>query len=454
MPLFDNSLYHYEEPQPSWWEASVDDQRVDGEAFDGNENCEVAVIGGGYTGLSAAYHLAKDYNLDVRVLEAGHIGWGASGRNGGFCCMGGTMLSVQKQIRKFGIEETRKFYRAQAEAVELVRHIASDENIGFDEQGDGELVVAEKPGHCRELEEECKLKQNMLGLDCSMISKEAFREQGYDAPHQHGAILEKPGFALHPLKYCLGLGEAAKRKGAKLHPHSEVIAWYKQDGKHVLETAAGGTLIAENVIVACNGFMPEKLNKGIAGRALPLQSQIIVTRPLTDGELAAHNWKMESPAINSRNVYFYYRMLPDRHFLIGGRGDFQGTKEGAEMTAEKLRQSMVELWPEWREVEIEYSWRGFVCFTSALRPAIGRLPEDPSVYFGFGYHGNGVNNATWTGRELARWLAGNNDRTNPVPTHLPAIMRGMTPKFPFPSFRRYYAMAGVGWHRFKDMIDG
>ncbi|MDJ0613408.1 MAG: FAD-binding oxidoreductase [Rhizobiaceae bacterium] len=453
--LFDDSLYQFDEPQPSWWEASIDGNRENiGCELNADVACDVAIIGGGYTGLSAAYHLAKDFQVDVHVYEAGHIGWGASGRNGGFCCMGGTKLETRELIKKFGLEETRKYYSAQMEAVDLVRTIADDEAIDFEAQGDCEWVVAEKPSHFKALEEECEFKVTKLGLPSRMVSKEAFAEIGYDAPHQHGAFAEAPGFGLHPLKYCLGLAQAAERHGAHLHPHSEITSWEKQDDLHVMRTARGNTIRSKRVIVAGNGFMPEHLHTSLRSRALPLQSQIIVTRVLSDDEIAAHNWVTQSPAVNSRNVYFYYRTLPSKRFLIGGRADFKGTELGAKVTAETLRQSMVQLWPEWQNVSIEYAWRGFVCFTADFRPAVGRMEDDPSVYFGFGYHGNGVNNATWIGRELARWLATGNDSKNPIPTHLPTIVHGMTSKIPFGSLRPYYAKAGVGWHRFKDWIDG
>ena len=100
--LYDDDLYRFDTPQRSYWEATAGDLQVDAKPLVGSESCDVAIIGGGYTGLSAAYHLARDYDVDVRVLEAGHVGWGASGRNGGFCCMGGAKIYGSDLIKKYG----------------------------------------------------------------------------------------------------------------------------------------------------------------------------------------------------------------------------------------------------------------------------------------------------------------------------------------------------------------
>ena len=451
--LFDESMYRYDEAQPSWWEASAPGPKPKGKPLSGSQSCDVAIIGGGYTGASAALHLARDFNVDVRVLEAGHFGWGASGRNGGFVTMGGTFLSAKTQISRFGLEETRKYFQHQKEAVELVHSLGQNEKIDFQPQGDAELVVAEKPAHFEALKRDAEIEREALGIDSFMISKEEFAEKYYDAPHQHGAMAQKPCFGLHPLRYAQGLAVAAERHGAKLHPSSEVTSWRKENGQHILETAAG-KLTAKKVIVACNGFMPEHLHSGLKGRAMPLQSLIVVTRPLTGDELAAHNWQTECTAINSRNVYFYYRMLPDNRLLLGGRADTTGTVAGAKQTASDLTDYIGQLWPHWKGIEIEYSWRGFVCFTSELHPSIGRMPEDLSVYFGFGYHGNGVNNATWTGRELARWMVQGNSPDEPRPLHLPPQFHGMTYKIPFARLRSFYGNVAVGWYRMKDRLDG
>jgi glycine/D-amino acid oxidase-like deaminating enzyme len=115
-PLFHPSLYQFDQAQPSYWEASAGQPPASYQALKGDHSCDVAIIGGGYTGLSAALHLARDFNVDVCLLEAGHIGWGASGRNGGFCAMGMTKLSLESQLKKFGAEQTRAFHQSQAEA--------------------------------------------------------------------------------------------------------------------------------------------------------------------------------------------------------------------------------------------------------------------------------------------------------------------------------------------------
>jgi glycine/D-amino acid oxidase-like deaminating enzyme len=449
--LYHESLYDFATAQPSYWEETAGDRDLRAHPLVSDESCDVAVIGGGYTGLSAALHLARDFGIDVRVLEAGHIGWGASGRNGGFCCIGGTKLGIHTQIRRFGAEETRRYYQSQVDAVELVAELGRDEGIDFQSHGDGEMFIAQSPRGFREIEAEAELCRGVLGLDAEVLSREAFREQGYDSPEQFGALRIRPTFGLHPMRYVLGLARAAERRGAILHERTRVREWRRDGGHHVLEVE-GGRLRAKRVIIACNGFMPEHLHRTLAGRPLPYQSNIVVTRPLTTAELEAHRWRNACPSGEARNLYVYFRMLPDRRLLLGGRGDTSGDPRSAERVYAHLRQRIATIWPAWRGVEITHRWRGLICFTFGLRPSIGKFPEDPSVMFGFGYHGNGVNTATWTGRELARWLAGSNAGDETDPTHLPALVRGLGRRFPVASLRRTYARLGTIYFRLKDML--
>ena len=450
--LFHPSLYEFDKPQPSYWESSAGDSDLHCEPLAGTQSSDVAIIGGGYTGLSAALHLARDFNVDVVVLEAGHIGWGASGRNGGFCTTGATKLSLKSQLAKFGVDETRHFYQSQDDAVNLVRSLGEDEEIDFLAQGDGEFMVAESAAHFAELKKHAQTERKLLGLDISIHSRDEFREIGYDAPHQHGAVRHRPSFGLHPLRYARGLAAAALRRGARIHAHSEVLSWQKQDGRHRLETA-NGSLSAGQVILTGNGFMPEHLHRGVEARPLPLQSAIVVSRPMTNDELRQKGWHTENPTFNSKHMFFYYRLLSDKRFMLGGRANHIGDPQGAEQAFAYLKRSIAETWPQFADLEYTHQWRGLVCFAMNYRPSIGRMPEDASVYFAYGYHGNGVNTATWSGRELARWLAGNESSNDLLPKHLPAIVRGRPPRFPLAFLRRQYLRAGLGFYRLRDFFD-
>lgn len=440
--LYDDNLYRFDTPQQSYWEATGGDTSVNAMPLQGDESCDVAIIGGGYTGLSAALHLARDHNVDVRVLEAGHIGWGASGRNGGFCCMGGIGVDRKSLIKMVGLEETREFYRSQVDAVELVRQIGDDESIEYQAFGSAELDVAHTPKAFERLKDDYDLLTKQLQLPAEIYSADGFRERYYDSSEQFGALITQPAFGLHPLKFCRGLANAAIRRGAVVHERSEVLSWKKtDDGFHKIDTM-GGSLKARKVVFSTNGFMPEGLRPEFYARTLPVISAIIVTEPLTEAQKLAHSWATEHPAINSRRILNYFRLLPDNRFLFGGRGQSSG-EVGAEVeTYRQLEAILKSIWPEWSELTVDYGWQGLICMTRSFCPSIGRLEDDDSVYFGYGYHGNGVNTATWTGKQIADWIGMGRE------PGLPAIVKGMAGKFPLAGARLKYlrmAIALSGW---------
>ena len=444
-------MYRFGEPEPSFWEATPGGTALAAEPLLRDEQCEVAIIGGGYTGLSAAYHLGRDHQVDARVLEAGHIGWGASGRNGGFCSIGGSSLDMDDMISRFGLHETRKYYQSQVDAVKLVREIISEEGIDSPMQGDAELEVACSPKTYAEVQETANQQQRLLGLDTRVLTREQFREQYFDFPDLQGASTLRPTFGLHPLRYVRGLAAAAERKGAVLHPHSEVVEWANDGIFHVL-TTRGGTLRARYVVLATNGFTPEHLLPAFHGRSLPIISAIVVTRPLSDDELAAHAWQTDSPAITSYDLLNYFRLLPDKRFLWGGRGSSSGAPAGAARNFAALISRLHAVFPGWRKVEIDYRWHGLICMTRRLTPAIGRLDDDPSVFFGFGFHGNGVNTATWAGQKISDWLGGSRIGDRRKPDSLPAVVRGLSGRFPLASLRLLHVQARIALFRLTDWM--
>ncbi len=447
MPLYHSDIYDVSRPVPSYWEENAPVSQQGFEALESDQRCEVAVIGGGYTGLSAALHLARDYGIEARVLEAGHIGWGASGRNGGFCCMPATKLSIAELIRRYGLEESQHFFRAQMEAIELVDRLRQEEGIDYDKSGDGILDVAHKASRMQGLRDEQDALKRLFGIESELIDKKTFQANYFDCAELEGGLKVHAGFGLNPIKFVAGLAKAAVRRGAKVHGKSPVMEWRKENGVHKLRTPRG-TLEAKQVIVAVNGFIREGLNPALDAAALPAISNIIVTRPLSDEELKTHAWQNTSPAVTTKMLHNYFRLLPDNRFLIGGRGDYHGSNQSGRTMRSKLEERFYDLFPNWRQVPVTHFWRGLVCVTRRLSPCIGRLEDDSSVWYGFGYHGNGVCNAPWAGMMIAANLAGaNRDLAG-----IPKVMRGLSPGFVFPGLRLWMLRAAYAYYRIKDAL--
>lgn len=446
--LYHPDLYRFDHIEPSYWEATAPPSTFESAALETHCRCDVAIIGGGYTGLSTALHLARDSQLDVRVLEAGHIGWGASGRNGGFCSLGGSKLGLSAAIRKFGLSAVRHYWQSQADGVHLVRELIGEEHIDAQITGDCEFDVAHSARSFAELKSYAEMQFSLLGMDTSVINADEFRERYFDSAEQFGAIRIRPTFGLHPLRLLRGIALAASRNGAVLHSHSEVLSWQKDGDDHVLSTR-GGTIRAKKLVMACNGFMPEHLHPAFAARPMPMISAIVVTRPLSDAEIAAHRWQTGCPSITARNLLHYFRLLPDRRFLFGGRGHSTGGASGTEANYRQLHAKLRQLWPHWSDVPLEFRWQGLVCFTRRLTPSLGRLKDDGSVWFAYGYHGNGVNTAIWAGRELANWIT----RGGEAPASIPAMVQGLSGRFPFAAFRTWYLRARLALMRYADEID-
>ena len=436
MPLYHNALYDWPSPVASYWQATAGADPGFAR-LDGDQTAEVAIIGGGYCGLSAAYHLARA-GIDACVLEAGQIGWGASGRNGGFCCVGASWLGPKELSATYGEADMLAFYRAQVAAVRLVEQLAADEHIDLKRQGDGIWSFAHKPARLADLQDHAAAL-NRVGVATRVVPAAVFEREAFACTEQFGAQHEAIGFGLNAMAYCRGLATAASGRGARLHPHSHVAAWKREGAHHRLVTDTGSVL-AKRVIVAANGWLPEELLPELRGRVLPILSNVITTRPLTDDELARQKWTTETPASNTRAHLAYLRLLPDKRLLFGGRGDTTGRPSGGDAMRRLLTRRMGALFPAFKGVEITHSWRGFIAATMRLTPAVGELPSDPNVSFAFGCHGNGVAFMTWAGRELAHRIAGTADE-------LPAPLRGLPARFPLPKLRRWQlrAMLARAW---------
>jgi glycine/D-amino acid oxidase-like deaminating enzyme len=444
MPQLQHSdALHFDRPVQSYWEASADPLSFELPSLAKDMTCDVAIIGGGFTGLSAAIELATA-GIDVCVLEAGPIGWGASGRNGGFACIGSHKLGYGTMIKRYGLAETQSFHRNMRDSVDLVADTAQRYNINIHKIGQGEITLAHLPNRCDALKSDAEFHAATFGEESEFLAIEDLKEQGVYSPAFYGGLKSKTGFGIHPLNYVRGLARAAKQAGVKIFPHSQMTSWVQTEGKHHLHTD-DYVISASRVLVATNGYSQESVSGDLAGRLLPALSNIIVTRPLSNSELQAQGWTSNTMAYDSRNLLHYFRLLPDNRFLFGGRGGTDSSNNSASDYQRQLTHRFHEMFPAWSSAEITHFWRGFVCLAYDRVPYIGPLDEKKSVWTAVAYHGNGVAMATWSGRAVARMMQ---NKTAPDEVS-PVITRRLT-KFPLPAFRPLYLKGAYQWYGWKD----
>lgn len=441
--IYDASVFDASRPVDSWWEASAPPLRADAAPLEGEAACEVAVIGAGFTGLNAALRLARS-GVDVRVLEAGHVGWGASGRNGGFCANPGTKLSWGEIAACYGKGEARRLAAAQNAAIEHVRGLLDEYGIDAETHSRGELCLAHTEGEAAALPAEADEIGQVLGVRPALFEKSALRNLGADGPGFHGAMLLPWGFALHPLKYLRGLAEATAAAGAKLHGRSEVEELALGDREHVLRTERG-RLRARRLIVATNGYTAETIPRWLGGRLLPAMSSILVTRPISVDEQCAQGWTCDLMAYDTRKLLHYFRLMPDGRFLFGGRGGVSGKPASRAAFLARLRRQFEAMFPAWAQVETTHQWSGHVCLNRKLAPYIGRIDGMDNAWTALAYHGSGVAMASWSGRTLAELLLGEKRDAD-----LPAILRAAPPRFPAPVLRPLYLRAAYALYGRRD----
>jgi glycine/D-amino acid oxidase-like deaminating enzyme len=384
----------------------------------------VAVIGGGFTGLSAALHLAQA-GQHVSVFEAQHPGWGASGRNGGFCCLGGAKAPDRLLTQRFGPNAPQEWARVERAAVDLVDSLITRNSWEVDRHSQGETLLAHRPRHWQAMQRDAQTLADLYETDPQLIAPQDLEAQGLGGPW-HGGMTLPIGFALNPRKYHKALAQAADDAGAQLFEHSPVTALRRGDG-WVLDLPQARVL-AKRVIIATNGYSSEDLPHWLRARYLPVQSSVIVTRPLTKAEQAAQGWHSDQMAYDTRQLLHYFRKLPGERFLFGMRGGLTARARESAAISRRIRREFHQIFPAWREVEITHEWSGLVCMMRGLTPFVGAVPGHSGLYAALGYHGNGVAMGTYAGALIARHLCGK---------PLPEIMQSPPKRFPLGGLRRH-----------------
>jgi glycine/D-amino acid oxidase-like deaminating enzyme len=426
----------------SYWAATAGAEITDAAPVASDMDVDIAIIGGGYTGLSTAFHLARKFGLTSHVLEANRIGWGCSGRNGGFATLGIGKTSMEGWITRWGEVEARRIFDQSRESVRLVRSLLQDEAIDAEATPDGNLELAHLPNRMRGLEHDQRFMLAKFGVRAQLLDKAELERRFLISREAHGALLYEEGFALHAMKYVRGLARAAQGAGATLHGASPVQGWSRDGKRHILATP-GGKVRAKQVVIAGNGYTGDRLHPAMNGRLLPALSNIIVTRPLSDAERARLNWSTTLPISDSRNLLFYYRLLPDHRILFGARGGIEDTPASRDAHKAWLRRRLADMFPSLADIEVTHFWNGWVCVPFDKSPHVNSV-EDGSLHYALGYVGTGVALATYCGLLLAHRLAGDNS-LRPSP-----LLARPLPRFPFPALRRVYQRAMYALFEMQD----
>ena len=234
--LYHNDMYQFNDPVKSYWENTIDKKSSNFKNLFKDKSCNIVIIGGGYTGISCALELAKKYNEEVILLEAGHLGWGSSARNAGFCCISPTKLSIKKMKNIYGIEETKKLYSNTIEGSHYTKELIENYDIGCDLIGDCNFEVAHHPSFFESIKELAEIYSKEFHIETKIFSKDEFNDIGHGGNEQFGAFSYKPGFAINPLKFQLGLAKEAQNSGVKIFENSPVIKIEKQSNKYKVIT--------------------------------------------------------------------------------------------------------------------------------------------------------------------------------------------------------------------------
>lgn len=445
--MFDPSIYETGGTIGSVWEETATPYSPKYPDISGSEVFDVLIIGGGLTGLSAALTLTQDHQLSVGVLEAGKVGGGASGRNGGFCNVS-PIKTFAGLIRTFGHEQAKEYIDAQFEAVRYVRSLTEMPGIDASAQIGGTFEVAHSRKAFAALQKKAELMKSEFGLNANIFSADEFDASGHASPRQHGALKIPEGFTLNPLALARGIARSAETAGVKIFEGSRVLSLSKDGDLHRV-TTQGGVTSARKVIFATNGYTPDRMTRILSARFMPVISAIVATRPLTNDELARQAFTTNLGCSTTHGSHYYYHVLPNRRLLFGGPGDVTGKPRDAVDAYERLAEQLGRWLPEFEGVEIDYQWRGLVCTSQRFAPSAGIVDEDPSLLYGLGYQGNGVASATWTGRQLAQVAAGALTSEQAFPT----LMRGLPRKFPLAFLRPLYVRAAYAAIGLQDKED-
>ncbi|HXV26060.1 MAG TPA: FAD-dependent oxidoreductase [Alphaproteobacteria bacterium] len=407
-------------------------------ALRGDRQHQVAVIGAGVTGLNTAIELAER-GIDVAVLEAEEVGWGASGRNGGQVVTG-FIKSLNALSKLVGKEDTKRLWGMAEEGKRLIQRRIQAYNIACGYRP-GYMYTAVKPSHETWLKELLD-SWNAYGYEgARWIGPEETRSL-VDCPYYRGGIFDIKSGHLHPLNYVRGLGHAAVRAGATIYERSPAIE-LRHGAKLVIKTPKGA-VTADFAVLAGNALLGP-ISSGVARIINPqiaaVSTYIIATEPM-DPARAATIVPGDIAVSDIMYVVNYYRRSHDHRILFGGGLDWSGLARGN--VAARMHTAMEKWLPRSKDLRIDYCWGGYVDMTMNRLPSLGRLASN--IFYAHGFSGNGLTLTGIAGRVIAEAVAGTASRFE---------VFARIPHRPFPGgplLRQPIAVLGALWYKMKDLL--
>ena len=399
----------------------------------GEQRADVAIVGAGFTGISAALHLAeRGYN--VHVVEANKVGWGASGRNGGQLI--GGIAGERHMARKHGRDVEEMFGELRWAGHEIIRERVKTYGIECDLKS-GYVDVAIKPRHLRDIERDFdRLTKANFPHEVRILSRDETQVvTGSDS--YIGALLNMGNGHLHPLNLCIGEATAAVSRGATIYEQSPVTRIERGDKPRVI--TAKGSVTADAVILAGNAY--HHIEPGLRGVMFPVNSFIVTTEPLPDETVAAIN--PQDLAICDPNfVLEYYRLTADKRLLFGARLNYFG--DDPEYIKSKHRLKIAKHYPRLKNVRLDFAWGGTIGVPIYRAPLMGRVA--PNIFYSQGYSGHGVNVTHLAGQILADAVAGKFERFDLFADVKPLMVPGAH------MFAKPMVALGVLYYQIKDRL--
>lgn len=399
--------------------------------LEGEITADVVVIGGGYTGLHAALN-AVERGFSVILLEAGKIGWGASGRNGGQMIPGWRKGAVEL-IAKFGPPRAKMLFDLALEARALTLDRIKKSGIQCDLRETGHLTLASRPADLSWMRAEAAALTKTLQYNATRVVSAADARDAVDAQQFHGGLRDEGGGHLHPLNYALGLAQAARDAGVRLYETSRVLRVETERG--VVAHTNEGVVRARYGVLACDALLGQ-LEPRLAVRIMPVANYLIATAPLAKAPI-----NDDLAVSDSRFAVNYFRMSVDGRLIFGGGERY--TPEPPADIAAFGRKHMAAVFPQLAHVEIDHAWGGLVSISMSRLPHVGRYG---GLFFAHGYSGQGVLLPALMGKVLSEAMAGTAERFDVLSSIAP-------PEFPGGvALRSPLYVLGMLWYALRDRL--